>query len=247
MVPSEVFQRLDQQLANFIGGDSKFRDNSLLRPPGTLNHKGRAKGENSYPVILCDDEYDIDPWHPAALSEVLGPLPSHPTKAKGGKSKKRISGKTRRRRTPEVTPVEAEPLPQHLPDEITRLVHLASKKASKVDRSRSGQLYGLVFAAMAHGYSDGQIMAIGRLSEPGQEKWPNPHDLQVAVQRCIDKLRPQHKHVGLAVKRPAVHQVAIASPVTSRPLATSFDVGTDQPAPCRRSPRLWRPCCNVLS
>ncbi len=191
--PRDVFQRLNQHLAGYIGGDSKYRDNSLLRLPGTLNHKGRAKGERSYPVILCDDDYDLEPWSPAALSEALGPLPIRPLKAKGSKPKKRgsVDSKSRRTLAPEVIPVEAESLPEHLPDEVARLVPFASK-AKKIDRS--AQLHGLVLVAMTHGYNDGEIMAIGLLSEPGQEKWPNRHDLQVEIQRCIDKLRPSHPY-----------------------------------------------------
>ncbi|MBF6596502.1 MAG: hypothetical protein IVW51_18910 [Thermaceae bacterium] len=102
-------------------------------------------------------------------------------------------------------PVVAEKVPADLPDEVIRATQW-SKKKGRVDRS--GQLHALVAVAMSHGYSDGQTMAIGQLSEPGQDKWPNPDDLYRGIQMSIEKLRPNHDHVGLTCREagcPTVH------------------------------------------
>ena len=198
--PRRVFQDLNRQFDTYIGGDHKFRDNTLLRLPGTWNHKGRAKGLDSYPVILSDDEYETTPWSPSALTQAFGLLPQltpPQSKPKKAKPKKGRASHRPRRQAQQIDPVEAEPPPADLPDEIRRLVPFNTKKTARTDRSRSGQLYGLVAAAMSYGYSDGQIMGIARLSEPAQEKWPSPRDLHRQIQICINKLRPGHCHVGL--------------------------------------------------
>src|SRR5262249_10185582 len=58
--------------------DAKIMPNDVLRPPGTLNHKGRARGGQSAPV-----EWLIHPtgvrWDAAELADKLGiTLPTEP-------------------------------------------------------------------------------------------------------------------------------------------------------------------------
>ncbi len=198
--PPRIFEELNEQFDGYIGGDHKHRENTLLRLPGTWNHKGRAKGVDSYSVRLSDDEYEISPWSPAALSEAFGrvpPLTQPKSKPKIANAKKGRTPQGPRREAQQIVPVDAEPLPEELPDEIRRLVHFNTKKTAKTDRTRSGQLDGLVAVAMSYGYNDGAIMGIAQLSEPGHEKWPNPTDLKREIQRCINNRRPGHPHVGL--------------------------------------------------
>jgi len=44
---AEKVQSLNRRLATSLDGDHKWPENSLLRPPGTFWHKGRARGEHS--------------------------------------------------------------------------------------------------------------------------------------------------------------------------------------------------------
>jgi putative DNA primase/helicase len=49
----DEFERLNQRLANtLVGGDAKWSGATVLRLPGTWNHKGRAQGESSSPVVM---------------------------------------------------------------------------------------------------------------------------------------------------------------------------------------------------
>jgi hypothetical protein len=49
-VPAHWHRALCEGLRDYLGGDNKIRDNDLLRPPGTLNHKPAAKGGEPAPV-----------------------------------------------------------------------------------------------------------------------------------------------------------------------------------------------------
>lgn len=46
--PPQVVEDLNKQLMRFLGGDSKWDETSVLRLPGTLNHKSRAAGRSSH-------------------------------------------------------------------------------------------------------------------------------------------------------------------------------------------------------
>jgi DNA-binding transcriptional ArsR family regulator len=200
----EVYEGLNQRFAGYIGGDPKFRDNSHLRLPGTLNHKGRAAGTGSSPVVFEEvTGSNIPPWSPADLRRALGPLPATPgeRKKKNPSSSKNTMPKGSNRRRPEIVLVDAEPIPSDLPDDVLHHIHFTDKKkVGGGDQSRSGQLYGLVAVMVSHGYTDGQIMGVAEFSEPGQDKWSDEIDLRYATQRCINKLRPKHRHVGLTCR-----------------------------------------------
>jgi hypothetical protein len=43
---------LNHRLALTLGGDAKWSETTILRPPGSYNHKGRARGAASLPVRL---------------------------------------------------------------------------------------------------------------------------------------------------------------------------------------------------
>jgi putative DNA primase/helicase len=95
-VPLHQHTALCRALGAHLGGaDSKIKPNDVLRPPGTWNHKQRARGGESSPV-----EWLIRPtgvrWEPAELAAKFGiTLPDAPpdgTKAKTANGKAR--GKT---------------------------------------------------------------------------------------------------------------------------------------------------------
>lgn len=59
-------------LGTYLGhADAKIRPNDVLRPPGTRNHKGRARGGESMPVEWLIRPSEMQ-WEPAALAEQLG-------------------------------------------------------------------------------------------------------------------------------------------------------------------------------
>ncbi len=197
--PADVVEGLNRQFDHYLDGGGKWAENTVLRVPGTLNHKGRAAGEESYPVTFEDvTDSEIPPWSPKALSEVLGPLPAHPTsgrrRQRGQQNGRRNKGT--RQRASEIVPVDPEPVPSGLPDEVMTLVHFSTKTKPKGDYSRSGQLYRLVVVLIKQGCTDGEIMGVALYSEPGQDKYPNEEDLKREIQRCINKIRPVHNHPG---------------------------------------------------
>lgn len=69
-VTPEQHEALCRGLAKMLGGDHKYADNDLLRPPGTLNHKGRVDGGESYPVeVVWCSQGRVDPRE---LADKLG-------------------------------------------------------------------------------------------------------------------------------------------------------------------------------
>jgi len=71
--PVEQLTALNRRLALALGADSKWQDNTVLRPPGTLNHKAAASGATSTTVCLLPPTRDR-PWTAAELDELLPPL-----------------------------------------------------------------------------------------------------------------------------------------------------------------------------
>jgi hypothetical protein len=69
-ITREQHEVLCRGLAAHLGGDHKYSDNDVLRPPGTLNYKGRVDGGEPYPVeaVWCS-EGAVDPRE---LADKLG-------------------------------------------------------------------------------------------------------------------------------------------------------------------------------
>ncbi len=64
-------ERLCRALGIYLGdADAKISTSDVLRPPGTLNHKGRARGEESYSVDWLMRPTDVR-WDPQALAALL--------------------------------------------------------------------------------------------------------------------------------------------------------------------------------
>lgn len=195
--PAKVIDDLNRRLASYLPADSKWAENALLRLPGTFNHKGRAMGEQSYPVTFEDGtDFCVAPWSPAVLQELLGPYqpsPSKPRRSAGRKGSQ--SPKRAKRRAVQILTVDPEPI-HDVPEAIRKLLPFTARRGLGGDQSRSGQLHRLVGVCMAHGYSDGQTMGVAILHEPAQEKWPEEGALHHQIQRSNNRLRPEHPHVG---------------------------------------------------
>lgn len=73
-VPAHLHTALCRALGKTIGGDladeSKIRDNDVLRPAGTVNHKhGQAR---SVSWLISPDDPSVNTWSPDALAHLLG-------------------------------------------------------------------------------------------------------------------------------------------------------------------------------
>jgi hypothetical protein len=221
----EVIQDLNHRLDHFLDGGGKWAENTALRVPGTLNHKGRAAGGESYPVTMeVVTGIGIAPWSPEALRERLGPAPAHPAAAGASKPGRRRTGEQSRSKVAPIVPVDPEPRPTGLSDRIMALVHFGPENNPKGDQSRSGQLYRLVVTLIEEGLTDGQVMGMALYSEPGQEKYPDEDDLMREIQRIINKVRPNHQHPGLTCKEAAcVTEVHPEIARTARAIRGHFD------------------------
>jgi DNA-binding MarR family transcriptional regulator len=202
--PAQTVAELNEALRDFINrraeafttgrADNKIATNALLRPPGTLNMKGRAtRGSHPYPVRLDEEEYTRAPWTAEELTRRL----ELPRQAQGGTEVRRRPCKA----SPTSAPTTVAALTLQLPPEVARLTGFYTPKG--IDQSRSAQLFGLIAAAIERGFTNEELLAVGRLSEPGQERareragdrWEER--LTADVGRCIEVLRPEHDHARL--------------------------------------------------
>jgi hypothetical protein len=76
-------------------------------------------------------------------------------------------------------------LPRHLRDRL---------EEAPVVGQRSEQTAGLVAAAVEWGYNDGQVIALALEHRPTREKYGKRADRE--AKRMLDKVRPDHTHVG---------------------------------------------------
>lgn len=87
-VTPEQHEALCRGLAAHLGGDAKYCDNDLLRPPGTLNHKttvdaeGIVDGADPTPVTVtwCGERTRVDP---VIVADLLGVDLANPATANG--------------------------------------------------------------------------------------------------------------------------------------------------------------------
>ena len=77
------YDALCRALGRYLGAqDSKISDNDFLRPPGTFNHKTRARGGQSTPVEWLIRPTDVK-WEPAELAAMLGTVLPPPYQTSG--------------------------------------------------------------------------------------------------------------------------------------------------------------------
>ena len=66
-VTPDQHEALCRGLAATLGGDAKYSDNDLLRPPGTWNYKSAVDGGDPSPVIALWRGFRVDPRDIAGL------------------------------------------------------------------------------------------------------------------------------------------------------------------------------------
>ncbi|MER7076614.1 DNA primase family protein [Saccharopolyspora kobensis] len=136
--------RLNKTLADRLGGDAKWSDESLLRMPGTRNHK------TTPPSLVTDaGHWSGRVWEPAELAELLG-IPLDAPAAGAGAP---------------VRPVLLEAAPDPLP----RRVQAALDHPDTLDRSKAHAR--LVAACYDSGLSHGQTLSIAANYPPSREKY----------------------------------------------------------------------------
>ena len=176
MAEVEVLNRL---VAAYLGGDSKWYDNALLRLPGTFNHKNRVlRGGAPTPVraaILTvnggGDLAGVDSSHLSAAlgNSVASPAPSMSTKHDTLSS-----------------PAMFTPLPflQQIIDETP-------------GKNRSIQTYRLVFACIEFGATDAEVHWATLNHEPTMARFAGREQhLETEILRLIEKARAEHPHPG---------------------------------------------------
>jgi len=166
---------LCRRLVLAVGGDAKWADNSLLRVPYTYNHKERARGGSSTPVLIAHDPAG-SAWHKEEIEPLLPPLtPSQPSK--------------RAARTPPVTKAtKGVTRPARVSGLSQRLRTLRAEK-SQVG-SRSQHTFRLVLACIEEGHSLEVAVKIAEGHEPSVDKFGER--LSDEVLRICSK----HPHVG---------------------------------------------------
>jgi putative DNA primase/helicase len=137
-VPLHQHTALCRALGAHLGdADAKIMPNDVLRPPGTLNHKGRARGGDSAPV-----EWLIRPagvrWDAAELADRLGiTLPDVPPP--GGTRTKTTKANAARPTMARPDDADDDPVPFGLsayPDVVTALDYVTSPPDRSTDTNR---------------------------------------------------------------------------------------------------------------
>ena len=156
-------EEVNRPLARFLHADlTKWRENTVLRVPGTWNYKGKARGGDPYPVTLTVVENTgRPPWSLHALRERLGGESALPRQSQRP-ARRRETNQTRRHET--IVPVEEEPIdPSILPERIRRRIMHVPARPNGRDHSNSGQLYALVAMMKAECIPDKHIMSFAAL------------------------------------------------------------------------------------
>lgn len=149
-VPLSTHAQLNKALAQRLGGDAKWSDESLLRLPGTLNHKTNPPGDVAEP-----DTWGGTVWSPNGLAELLGVSTNSDT---NGPPPRLAS-------VPDTETVEPETPPEPLPASVRR----ALEHPDTFDRSVAhARLVGACYDA---GLTQGQAITLAGNYQPSTEKY----------------------------------------------------------------------------
>ncbi len=173
----------NRRLRDAFSGDAKWAENTVLRPPGTLNHKTRVdpavdgSGTATPVEILVEPgEGDTDL---RALDALLPPDPQP-----GGRHGPRGP-------RPHCDPIEPGPIPEDVSDDVRRLLE------EEPGEDNSGKLYHLVMTAAEDGHTDEEIAGLALAHQPGLTKWGGDREKVVGdVAAILAKERRKHDHAG---------------------------------------------------
>lgn len=178
-----TFDKLNEALANKLGADAKWADNTVLRMPGTLNWKATvpAKGDEPGPATdVVVESYTPGTHDPDELILALGVVVTGPSATSGTLSSD----------TPKPSgEIEAEPVPDPLP----KFVRLVLDNSDTEDRSLA--IARLVSACLDSHLTVGQCLTICEGYAPAVEKHKTADRLVKDVERLwlkFTKDRAEH-------------------------------------------------------
>ncbi|MGE0306661.1 MAG: hypothetical protein AB7N61_26470, partial [Acidimicrobiia bacterium] len=164
-VPVAVAVELNRRLADHLKADKKFQAGTVLRLPGTLNHKPRALGEASLPVRIVSMGDPNSAWTVAELDAMLPVLEATPTE----KVRATIARKATKSSGSDLTTQARlqgawKALLATLPEKLQDL----ARERPHADRSR--QSMRLAMALCAQGCSDAEFELALNHHQPTVEK-----------------------------------------------------------------------------
>lgn len=199
-VPIAVHAELNKALAAALGGDAKWSDESLLRLPGSNNHKTDPPSGVTEP-----EQWSGRLWAPAELAEILGVDLSQPM-TRGHLSSVRLA------------PLTAEPPPETLPARV----QAALNNSDILDRSKAHAR--LVGACYDSGLTQGQTLSLAATYKPSREKYGDR--LTDEVGRWWGKVDAKNEHRQPAPVLPINGATALAPiPLTSTTTLSQSDDG----------------------
>ena len=181
-------ERLNRHLAHALQADSGWSETKLLRLPGTLNHKGRARGGESAPVRFSEIALPDGCWSVSELRDRLGPEPDY---LADGEQNARVRPR----------------MPENVPG------HLRDRLDEESDEHPGRQSYGFVGACVDAGLADEEVIALALLHRPTREKFGPRAEREAG--RALGKIRAKSKaHAGddAAAERPRLTRIADVTP-----------------------------------
>ncbi len=148
----------------------------MLRLPGTWNHKGRARGGESLPVLIVEGKRAERDWTPDELDELLGPPPENYPHADSS------------------APVMPGSELAHLLDRLP--AGLLGRLRETPAGDRSGQSYAFVGACLKTGLSDAETLALALEHKPTQSKYGDRAAAEIERAIAKQKVRPPRDAPG---------------------------------------------------
>ncbi len=190
-VPLAVHQVLNERLAKLLGGDAKWSDESLLRLPGTLNHKTDPPGR----VEWLDGGGTV--WTVDELAALLGV-------DLGGQAAGTSTG------SGAATDSEPLPSPEPLPDPLPGPVLLVLSKPSTGDRSADAAR--VIEACAFAGLTPGEALSV-LADHPSYAHYKSGRLAAVDVDRVYRKFGPTGQPGGHKIPRDDVPPPVVRMPI----------------------------------
>ena len=190
---------LNRALAEQLGGDPKWSDESLLRLPGTHNHK-----TNPPALVTEPEQWGGTVWHPAELARVLG---VDLTAGAGSEGPPRLASVP-------VAVTERETPPDPLPAPVRRALEHPDTDDRSLAHAR------LVAACYDAGLTPGQTLTIAADYPPSTEKYGQRLPEEVA--RWWSKVDAKHEQQPAPVVPLTVDGSSALAPLAQTPEPAAF-------------------------
>lgn len=167
----ELWNAVQRELRDRLGGDTKIADNDVLRIPGTHNHKTDPPGE-----VHVIEGWRGTRWRPAELARLLGIDPAKPPRAPNPRAKptRKHTERTRNAKTPGTTLA------------VPACVERAMQRHLK-DKDRSGATYAVANECRRAGLDQEQTVELLCSYPPAVDKYGDGDLLITDVERTWAK------------------------------------------------------------